>query len=55
MLGFLYRIIVGSFHICDHEWDIYQEREISDGHKLIGVRFIMRCNKCGNLKTKRGV
>ena len=42
------------FHICEHRWQIYKEIGlIDDDHEMIGTKFVLQCEKCGNLKTKR--
>ena len=53
MLSFLYKLFVGKFDICKHEWDVfYQEnRKITDLHtgKVTKeyIRYHMKCKKCG--------
>jgi hypothetical protein len=44
------------FSKCQHHWTIIKTVKIfeSAGDKLpIGVQIILRCDKCGDIKTKR--
>lgn len=47
MLAILYKWIIGNFHQCDHEYEVY------DKHKNIygKVSYVNKCKKCGNMKT----
>ena len=40
---------------CWHEWEIIREAKLNwsndFGEHGTGTRYVMRCNKCGNLKT----
>ena len=63
MLGWLWRIIFGSFNGCEHKWKIIQEvkklgqrTDIYDdpiGEKFIlGTKYTLQCEKCGDIKFK---
>lgn len=56
MIGWLYRILIGHFHSCRHEWETKQvvKFEITrDGAPYkTGDRVFMCCKKCGDW-TKR--
>jgi hypothetical protein len=43
MIGWLYRMIVGTFDGCYHKWDIIGE----DTHEFFDKA---RCTKCGRVK-----
>lgn len=53
MLGWLWRMIVGRFG-CEHKWaevDVKPyERNHEFGGKSQGNAYILRCEKCGNMK-----
>ena len=51
MLGWLYRLIIGRFSNCDHEWEIIKTYKIADTkgrHRT--DRHLLSCKKCGELK-----
>lgn len=53
MIGFLYRLIVGTFHRCDHKWDTVEVIQVED--RVGGVlrrykRYVLRCKHCGEIK-----
>lgn len=55
MIGWLYRLIVGRFTDCRHEWVIFREFR---GEYVWGgghcTRRTLRCLKCGDLKNHDG-
>jgi len=58
MLGWIYSFLIGSF--CSHKWVILEIQEKTKPvydtnrneirHRCIGKTFVLRCEKCGNLK-----
>jgi hypothetical protein len=56
MLGWLWRVLVGNFISCQHNWDTFERvsvygglsNEIPTAHD-----FYLRCKNCGNVKRKR--
>lgn len=54
MLGFLYRFFIGIFHGCQHNWEIHTKGNIvyCKNDKVVGIQFILKCKKCGDLKRK---
>ena len=53
MLGWLYRMLIGSFTSCNHKWIILKERPIKDDGLRIGTVYDCQCEKCGNITFKR--
>lgn len=60
MLGWLYRILIGNFHIhhCQHRWETMHNTKVYDysfgetdlpDHTLVHLR----CTKCGDWMTKK--
>lgn len=59
MLGFLYRIFIGTFKSCNHVWEIHSKSNITrisndpKVHNTIkGTEYILKCKHCGNLKIE---
>lgn len=54
MIGLLWRLIVGSFKSCNHQWDTTHKIPIrDDGESLpTGYRFVLTCKNCGNIKKR---
>lgn len=53
MIGWLWRLIIGHFNTCKHDFEIIREVNIykSETSKLpVGNKFILQCKKCGDLK-----
>jgi hypothetical protein len=49
------RIIEFLLHGCFHKWVIHEERTVlDDDDVIIGKKFIMRCEKCGDMKFFKG-
>lgn len=51
MIGWLYRMIVGRFDSCRHNWETIGKGEVcrvSDG-AVIGHRYDLRCKSCGDV------
>lgn len=52
MLGFLYRFLIGSFHI--HQWEIHSVStpyfDVWRRHPAKGI--VLKCSKCGAIKEK---
>jgi hypothetical protein len=54
MIGWLYRLIVGRFTDCRHEWEIHQT--ITGKYRVVGGEALihsLRCKKCGEMKNHR--
>lgn len=53
MLGWLWRMIVGRFG-CEHKWVVAEkhpfEEKFAGTTYATGQLFILRCEKCGNMK-----
>lgn len=55
MLGFLYRILVGSFKVpepCKHNWETIQEFNIKRNGHISDYMYVLRCKHCGDIKQK---
>lgn len=48
MLGWLYRVLIGSFHTCYHDWETMRTGvgTNDDGNRWPIV--YLRCKKCGD-------
>jgi len=52
MIGWLWRIIVGRFSSCEHQWEIFTQFRLRDeNNAIIGRLVVLRCQKCGKLKN----
>lgn len=54
MIAYLYKLLIGNFSFCQHEWE--KEREIqivSSEMDQIPIRrkYVCRCKKCGEYKS----
>lgn len=55
MLGFLWRLLVGRFSVCAHEWETVATGPIGmlDGKfTLTGHYYELRCKKCGDVTVR---
>ncbi len=55
MFGWLYRMIVGKFHSCDHEWKIIHQRSVTiidsyDYEESEEIEYHLQCKNCGDMK-----
>lgn len=55
MLGWLYRVIVGKFKGCDHQWEVIgrTNRYSTSTGNCVGVRYALQCKHCGNIKFEQ--
>lgn len=55
MLGWIYRIIIGHFSKCDHEYKIIKEgTETKIGtDSVISYVYVLQCSKCGEMKNHK--
>lgn len=57
MIGWLWRFIIGHFSRCDHKWKtikedaIYSSGIIMKAGERIGTSYVLRCDKCGDMKN----
>lgn len=51
MIGLLYRLIIGRFTSCKHEWEIVDQFEVIHiKHKVgLGKHYDLQCKHCGEL------
>ena len=47
MLGWLYRIIIGRFSTCEHNWKKISDGEIKQDGIMKAKIMVYRCIKCG--------
>lgn len=54
MLGLLYRLLIGTFKTCDHKWEKVAEFKLyaDQGKRMMGVKYVLQCKNCGNIKDK---
>lgn len=54
MLGWIYRVLIGSFkpeEKCIHEYKMLEWVQLhEEGRFHVGNCYISRCNKCGDIK-----
>lgn len=53
MLGWLYRVVVGNFKSCKHEWEIINKGTVSSQGRKVGVFYVLQCKHCGELKQEQ--
>ena len=57
MLGWLYRILVGSFKVCPHSWETINEMSVHSTPEGAGrptaVLYVLRCKNCGEITERR--
>lgn len=56
MIGWLWRILVGRFTSCRHEWETVGRIALVASSKdtcPIGHCYHLRCKKCGDYKQRR--
>jgi len=54
MLGWLYRVLVGSFKSCEHKYKIVSQFKITDYcGNTTAHRYVQQCEHCGKLKNFR--
>lgn len=53
MLGFFWRMIVGHFYSCQHEWETIDRSNESLHDRIIARVWFLRCKKCGDMKNHR--
>ena len=55
MIAWLWNIIVGQ--LCQHKWKLIEKRPVfverQAGDLPTYHKFIMQCEKCGNIKVKK--
>jgi hypothetical protein len=54
MIGFIWRILIGRFTSCRHQWEIIEQNRLNIINHTTGARrekteFILRCSHCGDL------
>jgi len=53
MLGWLYRVIVGSFKICEHQWEVVNKGDILRFDNIKGHYAVYECTKCRGQKVNK--
>lgn len=52
MLGWIWRLLVGRFSRCEHQWETVDVRDVldkTDGGEDRYKRYILRCQNCGDV------
>jgi len=54
MIGWIWRLLVGKFNSCDHEWETIESSTVQrrEDNTRIGKSYVLRCKKCGEMKKK---
>lgn len=52
MIGWLYRMLVGRFNRCDHDWKLLGEETVMTGPNSHAVRYTLQCKHCGEVTLK---
>ncbi len=48
MIGWLYRWLIGRFHMCEHNWETMKHIDVvNDYNVTVYSRIQLRCTKCG--------
>lgn len=52
MLGWVFRILIGNFSFCKHEWKVLDNIDVKEkyGTKILYRKYNLQCEKCGNIK-----
>ena len=50
MIGFLWRLIVGHFTQCNHNWETIDEGIVRGNGVEIGRLYVLKCKNCGDMK-----
>lgn len=56
MLAFLYKLIIGNFNTCKHEWETISKCDMYENTystMSLGVKYTMCCKICGEIKSKK--
>jgi len=49
----MYKLLRLALGLCNHEWETVQENKLVMGNsERVGMRYVLRCTKCGNVKKK---
>jgi len=52
MLGYLWRLIIGRFSSCEHQWTIIKNGNITQDDVICGEWYDLQCVICGDVKRK---
>lgn len=55
MIGWLWRMIVGRFDVCEHKWAQFSKMEVHPRGRpevLAGAIYGLRCEKCGDITQR---
>jgi transcription elongation factor Elf1 len=53
MLGLIYRLVIGTFATCNHDWQCKDELEVECSFSGKNRIYVMRCKKCGDMKNHK--
>jgi hypothetical protein len=53
MLGFIYRMIVGSFTSCKHQWQHKDGLKVVDNEEVFAIIYIQSCKHCGKISQTK--
>lgn len=53
MAGWIWRVLVGRFSRCQHEWKIIETNYFKNERgKYVGLHHALQCAHCGDVKYK---
>lgn len=54
MIGWIWRMVIGRFSNCDHQWIAGElvKSYVSGDDMPVKIKRVMKCTKCGDIKTR---
>lgn len=53
MIAWLYKLLVGDFHQCKHEWKVIHEQGYVNSFGGFTRRiYVLQCKNCGDIKQE---
>lgn len=52
VIGWLWRILIGRFTSCEHRWETMEKGQEQIDGRCIGYFVCLKCDKCGDWKSR---